>query len=156
MASLKFASLEENHIERVREIETLSNPSPWTYESFVHEVKNPNGLFLVANAGDTIVGYGAVWFVIDEAHITTLAVAESERKQGYGRQIVNALLEEAQERGMTCATLEVRASNSPAIHLYESLGFTVVGTRKKYYPNNKEDALVMWLYNLGSLDRGQS
>lgn len=151
MAALKFAPLQEHHIERVKEIEAVSNPSPWTYESFLHEVHNQNGSFLVASLQDAIVGYGAVWYVIDEAHITTLAVDESHRQQGFGRQITLALLEEALEKGMTCATLEVRAGNAAAIHLYESLGFSIAARRKGYYPNNREDALVMWLYDLQKL-----
>lgn len=150
MATLRFSPLQESHIERIKEIEAVSNPSPWTYESFLHEVHNRNGHFLVASVQDVIVGYGAVWFVIDEAHITTLAVDESQRQNGYGRQIAAALLEEATAKGMTCATLEVRAGNVPAIHLYESLGFSIAARRKGYYPNNREDALVMWLYDLSA------
>lgn len=94
------------------------------------------------------VAYGGVWLVIDEAHITTLAVDGEARRQGIGKALIVELLLKAQEAGMLCATLEVRASNVAAVALYENLGFTTTARRKKYYPNNKEDALVMWLSGL--------
>lgn len=148
MASLRFVQLQEEHIDAILEIEAVSNPSPWSRESFIHELTNSNGKFLVALLDGQTAGYGAIWFVVDEAHITTLAIAPEQRHNGYGRRLVEALLDEAREQGMTCATLEVRAGNEHAIHLYESLGFQTAARRKGYYPNNKEDALVMWLYRL--------
>lgn len=88
--------------------------------------------------------------VIDEAHVTTLAVDESVRRLGIGRTLIVDLLVEAQARGMLCATLEVRASNTAAVALYESLGFATTARRKRYYPDNREDALVMWLADMDS------
>lgn len=130
------------------EIEKEANPSPWSERSFRNELDHDQGVFLVALVDGKVVGYGGIWLLIDEAHVTTVALAESMRRLGIGRRLVIELLKVSSERGMLCATLEVRASNAPAIALYESLGFKVTARRKKYYPDNKEDALVMWLTGL--------
>lgn len=93
-----------------------------------------------------LVGYGGVWLVIDEAHITTVAVDDSKRRQGIGERLMRELLSRAKARGTVCSTLEVRAGNAAAVHLYEKLGYTTTARRKSYYPDNNEDALVMWLH----------
>jgi ribosomal-protein-alanine N-acetyltransferase len=133
-------------------IEQASNSAPWSERSFRNEVSHPNGSFIVAIEMGDVVGYAGVWNVVDEAHITTVAVAPEHRRQGIGRRLVSELLGRAKESGMICATLEVRASNSGAIELYQKLGFTETARRKGYYPDNKEDAVVMWLYDLQDWD----
>lgn len=145
--SLRLVPLEAAHLPAIVEIEKRSNSSPWSERSFVNELDHPHGVFLVALDGDEVVGYGGVWVMIDEAHVTTVAVAPEHRRRGIGRRIVAALLEAAAERGTTCATLEVRASNGAAIGLYESLGFVRSAIRKRYYPDNREDAVVMWKHD---------
>lgn len=143
---LRLVPLEESHLESILEIEKRSNSSPWSERSFRNELDHPHGIFLVASLGDHIVGYGGVWLVVDEAHITTIAVDPDYRRQGIARSIMHALLDQAAKRGATCSTLEVRAGNEAAIRLYEGLGYVRAAVRKRYYPDNKEDAVVMWRY----------
>ncbi len=86
--------------------------------------------------------------LVDEAHITTLAVDPEHRRKGIAERLTVELLQTARDRGMLCATLEVRASNIGAIELYRKIGFEEAAIRKRYYPDNQEDALIMWLYRL--------
>ena len=101
-----------------------------------------------SKVGGNVVGYAGAWIVADECHVTTIAVAPELRKQGLGRKLMVELLTRSREKGATCSTLEVRASNTPAIKMYEGLGFVSAGVRKAYYPNNREDAVIMWLNDL--------
>ncbi|HWD41505.1 MAG TPA: ribosomal protein S18-alanine N-acetyltransferase [Fimbriimonas sp.] len=148
LTTLRFEPLREDRVPRLLEIEREVNSAPWSERSFRHEVSHPQGIFLTAIADGEVVGYGGIWLVIDEAHVTTLAVAPTHQRQGIGRWLLVELLNRARAKGMTCATLEVRASNEAAIALYKKLGFQESARRKSYYPDNKEDALVMWLYEL--------
>jgi len=148
--SLRFEPLNKDHIPVILGIENRTNGAPWSDRAFQNELNHNDRIFLVAYSGGEIVGYGGVWLVIDEAHVTTLAVAEEARRQGIGRKLMIELLERSKEAGMVCSTLEVRAGNDPAIQLYENLGYAQTARRKGYYPDNKEDAIVMWLYDLES------
>lgn len=111
-------------------------------------MRHDDRIFLVGLESGEIVAYGGVWLVIDEAHVTTLAVAESARRQGFGKRLMIELLSRAREAGMTCSTLEVRVGNEAALGLYENLGYERVAVRRRYYPDNQEDAVVMWLGDL--------
>jgi len=146
--AVRFETLKEAHIPRILEIESASNSAPWSDRSFRNEATNPQSIFLVAFADEQIVGFGGLWLCVDEAHITTLSVAPEYRRRGLGRVIMFELLRRGQERGMTCSTLEVRAGNTPAIELYKSLGYVDTARRRGYYPDNREDAIVMWMHNL--------
>lgn len=148
MKTLRFEPLRESHIPAIMDIEKTSNTAPWSERSFKNELEHKHGVFLVALLLGEVVAYGGVWLVIDEAHVTTIAVAESQRRQGIGQRLMIELLEKAKAQGMVCSTLEVRASNVGAIKMYEKFGYAVTATRKGYYPDNKEDAVVMWLYDL--------
>lgn len=145
---LRLDPISETDIPAIVALEKQINSAPWSEQAFRNELGHPHGLFVVAKLDNRIVGYGGVWLVIDEAHITTVAVADEHRRKGIGKHIVTHLLSEARKRGMTCSTLEVRAGNAPAIDLYRNLGFQTTAVRRGYYPDNKEDALVMWLYEL--------
>lgn len=140
--------LTERDLQAVREIELLSNPAPWSEESFRAELSNTQATYFVAKCGDKVVGFCGYWRVIDEAHVTNVAVHPNYRKRGLGRSLMVTLLEHAASNGLTCSTLEVRAGNENAISLYEKLGYVKCAVRKSYYPNNHEDAIVMWLYDL--------
>ena len=146
--TLRFEALRADHIPKILEIETKTNGAPWSERAFQNELTHQDRIFLVAIVGGEVVGYGGVWLIIDEAHVTTLAIAESARRQGIGELLMIDLLNKSKEAGMVCSTLEVRAGNEAAIHLYEKLGYTIAAKRKGYYPDNKEDAAVMWLYDL--------
>jgi ribosomal-protein-alanine N-acetyltransferase len=148
MNTLRFEALQESHIPAILEIEKTANSAPWSERSFKNELDHKHGVFLVGILQGQVVAYGGVWLVVDEAHVTTIAVAQEHRRQGIGQRLMIELLLKAQKNGMVCSTLEVRASNEGAIKMYEKFGYTVTATRKGYYPDNKEDAVVMWLYNL--------
>lgn len=148
MSTLRIEPLAARHIPAILDIENEANGAPWSERSFTNELDNPQSIFAVGFSGSVLAAYGGVWMCVDEAHITNVAVRADLRQRGFGRQMVKYLMHGAKEQGMTCATLEVRASNVAAIALYENLGFAQVGLRKRYYPNNREDAIVMWLYEL--------
>lgn len=152
---LHLESLVEEHIAAILAIEKVSNGAPWSERSFRNELQHPNGVFLVAKDGGRVVGYAGAWYVVDEAHITTVAVDPDYRRKGIGRALTIAILDAAKERGMACSTLEVRAGNEAAIELYQQLGYVTTARRKAYYPDNQEDALVMWLHDLQSWAPGE-
>ncbi len=145
---IRFERLAEHHLASILEIEQESHGAPWSERGFRNELDHPYGRFWVAIEEGSIVGYGGIWLVIDEAHVTTVTVHSNHRRKGIGRKLCIQLLEEAKELGMTCSTLEVRAGNTAAIELYLRLGFSQSGLRRKYYPDNDEDAVVMWLFDL--------
>lgn len=146
--TLRLENLKAEHIPAILEIENRTNGAPWSEKAFQNELAHKDRIFLVALEGGQVVGYGGVWLIIDEAHVTTLAVEESMRRRGIGEKLMDELLQKSREAGMTCSTLEVRAGNEAALHLYEKLGYVRVAVRKGYYPDNKEDAVVMWKYEL--------
>lgn len=117
---------------------------PWSRHSFESELKNKCAHYIVLENDEGIVGYAGMWVVIDEAHITNVAVSPDHRKKGYGRRLMRTLMQRAVEVGAETMTLEVRESNHIAQALYEQLGFKWCGIRKKYYSNNGEDAIIMW------------
>jgi ribosomal-protein-alanine N-acetyltransferase len=150
LTSVRFEPLREDRIPAILEIEREVNSAPWSERSFRNELDHQNGIFMTALGDGAVVGYGGVWLVIDEAHITTVAVAKEHQRQGVGQRLLKELLVQSLKRGATCSTLEVRAGNHPAIHLYEKFGYKIAARRRGYYPDNREDAIVMWLYDLVS------
>ena len=148
LKSLRIVPLVAEHIPAILEIEKDSNTAAWSERSFLNELDHAHGVFVVAFLDKNLVGYGGMWLVVDEAHITTVAVSPNHRRQGIGKRIMEDLLHKAEEAGMICSTLEVRASNEAAIKMYESLGYVATAHRRGYYPDNKEDALVMWKYGM--------
>ncbi|MBI1757184.1 MAG: ribosomal protein S18-alanine N-acetyltransferase [Fimbriimonas ginsengisoli] len=150
---LRLESFNVGHLPAILAIEKRTNAAPWSERAFRNELGNPNGIFLVALLGNRLVGYGGVWLVIDEAHVTTVSVSPEHRRQGIAARLVIELLAMARARGALCSTLEVRAGNEAAIALYERFGFKTVARRKAYYPDNKEDALVMWLHEMDALEK---
>jgi ribosomal-protein-alanine N-acetyltransferase len=149
VSQITISQMERKDIAQVLLIEMNSFPSPWNERMFLSEIRdNRLSSFLVAKCNETVVGYGGFWLIFDEAHFVNLAVHPAFRRRGIGKQLLSALLTLAKERGATRATLEVRVSNTAAIKLYEGFGFKTCAIRKKYYKDNNEDALVMWLENL--------
>jgi ribosomal-protein-alanine N-acetyltransferase len=124
-------------------IERRAFPTPWSLAMFVLELSKPSGICLAATDGDTLLGYlicsryDQVW------HLMNVAVAPERRRAGVARRLIAKLVEEA--GGKLPFTLEVRVSNRPAITMYERLGFRSAGVRPRYYQDNGEDALIMWL-----------
>ncbi len=147
---VRILPLEERHIPAVVEIEKASNSAPWSEKSFQNEIGHPDGIFLVLEGSAKPVAFGGGWVLADELHVINLAVDPEHRRQGLARKLMVELLLRGQERGATCATLEVRVGNTAAIGLYHSMGFQSCGKRKKYYPDNQEDAEIMFLYGLST------
>lgn len=138
----------------VLEIDRVSFPVPWPERSYRFElIENPAAQLFVAEKSDEaesqVVGFIGYWLIGDEVHISTFAIHPDYRKQGIGESMLLRALRTARTRGAALATLEVRVSNWPAIHLYEKLGFEQVGKRAGYYRDNGEDALLMTLHRLG-------
>jgi ribosomal-protein-alanine N-acetyltransferase len=95
-----------------------------------------------------IIGYAGMWLIVDEAHVTNVAILPAYRGKRLGEKLMSALLEHAKNRGAVRMTLEVRASNTVAQGLYSKFGFTSQGRRRNYYMDTKEDALIMWCEKL--------
>ena len=136
-------------VEAVHAIEEACFAIPWSPESFLLEVtENQCARYLVLREDGACVAYAGMWFVLDEAHVTNIAVLPDRRGLGYGKAITTALIQLAADSGMTWMTLECRRSNAVAQSLYRKLGFIEVGFRKRYYADNNEDALIMALESL--------
>lgn len=136
-------------IPRVLEIERQSFPTPWPRDAYTHELQeNRLATYIVARREREIVGYAGMWVILDEAHITTIAVDPSVRGQHIGERLLVGLLDAALTRGARWMTLEVRKSNAVAQTLYKKYGFREIGIRQGYYSDNREDAIVMWTGNL--------
>ena len=146
MAEPLIRAIREGDVRQIHEIETLCFPMPWSEESILHDVKeNPVARWLVLDDGEgRVLAYAGMWFVLDEAHVCNVAVHPDYRRLGYGRRVMDALMQLAQDNSMSMMTLEVRRSNTPAQNLYHACGFLDVGYRKRYYEDNKEDALIMY------------
>ena len=131
-------------VAAVHEIERLSFRTPWPAYAFEQELKgNRLARYLVARAGDRVVGFAGIWTMVDDAHITTFGVHPDWRRQAIGRQLLLNLAELSLAVGARRMTLEVRASNEAAQALYRAFGFDVVGRRPGYYTDDGEDALIM-------------
>ncbi|GAB6107687.1 ribosomal protein S18-alanine N-acetyltransferase [Fusibacter bizertensis] len=132
-------------IDRVFEIETNAFKTPWSKESFHQElIENTLAEYFVLVLDDYIIGYGGMWLIMDEIHITNIAIDSSYRGHGYSKVLMDALIDFGRTNGYHHMTLEVRVSNHVAIALYERYAFVGVGKRPKYYIDTGEDALVMW------------
>lgn len=141
--ALRFEPIAVAHLGRILDIEVEAYPEPWTEGMFRDEIRNNFSRFFVAMLDKVLVGYGGFWLVVDEAHITSVTVRDIYRGRGFGRRLVEHLLQEAEDAGARIATLEVRVSNLRARNLYLQYGFRPVGLRKNYYPKSNEDAIVM-------------
>ena len=124
-------------------IERRSFPTPWSLAMFVLELSKPSGICLAASAGDELRGYVICSRYDQVWHLMNIAVAPEHRRAGIAGRLLAKLVEEG--GGKLPFTLEVRVSNRPAITMYERLGFRSAGVRPRYYQDNGEDALIMWL-----------
>lgn len=133
-------------LDEIMVLEKLCFSAPWTREAFIKEITvNTLAHYLVIVEEGKIAGYGGVWYIMDEGHITNIAIAPNFRRRGLGLKLVEEMINKAIEHHMEHMTLEVRISNVSAIGLYEQIGFTTAGIRPKYYTDNQEDARIMWL-----------
>jgi ribosomal-protein-alanine N-acetyltransferase len=141
---IKIEPMDINSIEEVLEISELSFPIPWSRKSFEQELSNVFANYFVAKLDTKVIGYGGMWIIIDEGHITNIAVHPKYRNQGVGDSILNKMIYTCNEKKVIAMTLEVRVSNMAAQKLYAKYGFNSEGVRKKYYEDNGEDAIIMW------------
>ncbi len=130
-------------LPRVISIERRSFPAPWSLAMFVLEISKPSGICLAATEGDELLGYLVCSRYEQVWHLMNVAVAPERRRAGVASDLISKLVEEG--GGRLPFTLEVRVSNRPAISMYERLGFRSSGVRPRYYQDNGEDALIMWL-----------
>ena len=131
-------------VDDVQEIEKGCFSVPWSRKAFEKEItENVCARYLVLELSGQVIAYAGMWLVIDEAHVTNIAVHPAFRGKGYGEVVTRALMKLAADTGMTWMTLEVRRSNLVAQSLYHKVGFIDVGYRKRYYEDNQEDALIM-------------
>ena len=128
------------HVSQIAELEKLCFSDPWSEKSIETELSCRLSVWLVALEGEQVVGYVGSQTVIDESDMMNIAVSDCHRRRGIARALVEELIRQLDAYQLT---LEVRASNAPAIALYEALGFRQVGLRKNYYHKPKEDALIL-------------
>jgi ribosomal-protein-alanine N-acetyltransferase len=145
--------LRRRHLGGVMAIETVSYPRPWTptvFQSELQLAKAGQRVYLVARRGPTVVAYGGLMLMAGDGHISNIAVHPDLRRQGLATRVLAAVLWQAIDHRCPAVTLEVRASNTAAQRLYERFGFVPAGVRQRYYENT-EDAVVMWLHDLQSV-----
>ncbi len=160
---LALELMREADVNTVQEIEREIFATPWPRNAYYRELasrasahyvvlrqdgvderaERPAG-FRTADFDPTIIGYGGMWRMYDEAHVTTIGVRHDLQHRGYGRIIFAGLVQAAYDMGAKWVTLEVRTTNENAMKMYEAFGFKVIGRRKGYYTDNGEDAIVMW------------
>ncbi|MBI9011275.1 MAG: ribosomal protein S18-alanine N-acetyltransferase [Clostridiales bacterium] len=139
-------SMTVGDLDQVMLLELACFSVPWTKEAFESELlKNQLAHYIVIEEDNEIIGYGGVWYIMDEGHITNVAIHPEHRKKGLGKKLVQGMIDAAISHEINHMTLEVRKSNVAAIALYEHMGFEVAGVRPKYYTDNNEDALIMWV-----------
>ena len=121
----------------------------WSKESFLNELSNDLARYYSAFDNDgNLVGYAGCWQILEEVHITNIAVSPDFKRNKIGERLLKRIIDDCYENKAKYITLEVRVSNKPAINLYEKFGFKSLGVRKGYYQNNNEDALIMWTENI--------
>jgi ribosomal-protein-alanine N-acetyltransferase len=133
-------------LDRVMEIENASFSVPWSRDAYLMELtQNHFAKYLVVEVDGEVVGYAGMWVILDEAHITNIAIHPDHRGKKIGEELMRRMMALGVAHGAERMTLEVRVSNIPAQKMYEKLGFVSHGVRKGYYTDNNEDALIMWV-----------
>ncbi|MDP4146135.1 MAG: ribosomal protein S18-alanine N-acetyltransferase [Bacillota bacterium] len=151
MSNIEICSFEKQYVDNIITIEELSFAIPWSKASMEQELNNKFAKYLVIKKDGVVVGYGGMWIILDEGHITNIAIHPSYRGLGLGSMLLEALINICGENKINSLTLEVRASNIVAQNLYKKFGFEKEGIRKSYYANNNEDAVIMWNRNVNKI-----
>jgi ribosomal-protein-alanine N-acetyltransferase len=141
--------MKEGDIAMVRAIEDISYPNPWSESTFRGEIQNPSisfPLVVLHRPENKVVGYIIYWHIKDDVQVNNIAVHPEFRGKGIGTALMKHVMEKVRRAGVTFVNLEVRTSNTSAQSLYTKLGFEVLGVRKGYYMNPKEDAIIMGLF----------
>lgn len=141
----RIEEMQEKHLDQVVKIEWDCFTLPWPRQAFLNELyQHEFAHYYVALVGDLVAGYAGMWVILDEGHVTTVAVRSEYRGQKLGKALLVELELRAITYGVERLTLEVRPSNTQAQGLYRRLGFMPAGVRKRYYADNREDAIIMW------------
>ena len=140
---IEIIPMNEGHVAPIAELEKICFSDPWSENSIATELNSRLSHWLVAVENGEVLGYIGSQSVLGESDMMNVAVHPDHRRRGIAEMLVNALAHDLKARNNVCLTLEVRASNAPAIALYEKLGFAQVGLRKNYYRNPKEDARIL-------------
>ncbi len=150
LSKIFISKMTTDDIDMVSEIEASAyGEHHWSKSSFYDEMNNNLAKYYVAKTEEgELVAYAGTWHIIDEGHITTIAVKKTYLRNHIGEALIVKILEDCYANGIKYLTLEVRVSNEPAISLYTKYGFNSLGTRKGYYQDNNEDALIMWTENI--------
>lgn len=144
-APVVITPMRRRHLRQVLRIDHAVYPRPWSIGLYLGELATTEGRsYLVARQGTAVVGYAGLMVIVDDAHVTTVAVAPARQRQGVATRLLLVLLRDAVALGAERVTLEVRASNRGAQALYSRFGFAPAGVRKGYYVDNREDAVIMW------------
>ncbi len=146
--------MRRKHIVDIMPIEEGSYPKPWSASVFTSELemaRRGERTYLVAKRSGNLVGYAGAMYVLDDAHITNIAVRPMAKRRGVGTRLLAELAWAARDRGCLAVTLEVRVSNASAQELYRRFGFAPAGIRQRYYENT-EDAIVMWCHDIDTTD----
>lgn len=132
-------------VDGVAQVDRLCFNVPWSKKSFLEETENDLAVYFVAKDDNKYIGYGGFWSIFPEGDITNVAVIPDYRRRGIATAVLNAMIKKAKKMKLECLNLEVRRSNSAAQSLYAELGFEMIGERKRYYSDNREDAFIMKL-----------
>lgn len=145
MTDYTIRRMDKSDTAKLAELDSVCFSMPWSEQSFAEEAENELAAYFVAASQNGILGYIGCWRVIDEGHITNVAVAPDFRRNGIASALLERIIHEANENNLVLLTLEVRKSNFAAQKLYESFGFKPLGERKAYYHSPREDAVIMTL-----------
>jgi len=137
-------TLKPEYVSQVAEIEKQCFSLPWSQDAFYGEIDNPLATYVVAVEEKHVLGFAGVHVIAGEGYITNIAVSENARRRGIGEMMLERIIDICKSK-CTFVTLEVRASNTPAISLYEKLGFETMGIRRNFYEKPTEDAVIMTL-----------
>ena len=140
---MEYCLMNDTHVEQIADLEKLCFSDPWSVNSISSELSNPLSLWVVAMDGKRVAGYVGSQSVLGWADMMNVAVHPDYRRMGVAETLIDQLISQLKEKDVICLTLEVRASNAPAISLYNKMGFSQVGQRPGYYHNPKEDALIL-------------
>ncbi|MBC8590041.1 ribosomal protein S18-alanine N-acetyltransferase [Wansuia hejianensis] len=148
MEDILVREVTEEDIDQIVEIEKQTFSTPWSKNAFLIEIReNKLAKYIIAEFDKKIVGYGGIWLILNEGHITNIAVKKDYRGKGIGNKLVEGLIDYCEKKDIENMTLEVRKSNIVAQNLYKKYGFVDFGIRPKYYSDNNEDAIIMWRMN---------
>ncbi len=147
---IKIQRMQKSDVDNVIKIEEKAyGEHHWSKESFLNELSNDLARYYSAfDVKGNLIGYAGCWQILEEVHITNIAVSSDFRRKKIGERLLRKIIDDCYKHKAKYITLEVRVSNNPAIKMYEKYGFKSLGVRKGYYQNNNEDALIMWTENI--------